>query len=943
MRTRISDVFHFQATIFTLFLAFLLFTNHLFAVVYVDHGASGAGTGESWADAFTDIQDGLDAAAAEEEVWVATAVYYENVVIPAGVRLYGGFSGDGTEVSVHQRRPELYPTLIDGDFLGSTVTMNDGCLIDGFLITNGYGTEVGLDTYIGGGVYAVNSDVTIANCVIYGNYADDAGGGIAFITGTAIIYNNIIAENTSDVRGGGIYLEAAGNTVIASNVIIGNDGGFAGGGADWSGSAPRVIDNLFCGNQADYGGGIESAGGTGSPESEGGSASGVPVEIPYLVRNIFCNNYSGTSGSGLDLYYGEITAAGNIVAGNVTAASGGVIAMDNGGGYIHRCTVTDNDGTGLDCLSSSPEVLGNIFSGNGYGLADDDSAPVLLSNLFYNNILGHYYDIDATLVYDTSSEINALDPPGMNSGNLVGNPGFTSEITGDWESVVHDSDSFMTTCTDSGAAWVPGELTGMFLQPDTDDKNLFLIIDNTDQTISVWGNAGVVAESGDDYTIHDYGISSGSVASDSGVDSYYVWYDLNRTCFSTDADGDEMFQPDIGALEASGVNLAAAMNPGFEETGGQPGYVSGKPTGWSASIQYGGDKTAVWASDDSTAHSGTHSALIETSGTPINPSDITTSSLVTENYMDLKTGETYQLSAWIRRSHSQWFRLIIFGYGFSIYHQEEFDSLETGEGDSGWQRHAITFTVPGSMGATSRFFLRVDSMVTNARTESGPCRMWVDDVEIVSLGAEIWADTWTAAPERYGIRNRYFGMGTESESVVLGGTTYSSTDMPAGWNIAMAVDFGSNDVPGSPQWFDVDSLPHINAMPPAAAVFAQALSTTGPAYPAIATDVRINFEGALSRRHSLKFSYGCNQEGTRPLLRAFVINPDFNHSAYLGVDPIIDVPADKMWPLSIHITPEPWETDLKIRFDVVTIGSTTGPHTDPVTAYLDNITLNVRE
>ena len=54
------------------------------AVWWVDKDAAGAGTGTSWADAFTTIQPAIDAAFADAggEVWVAEGVYDESRTSP---------------------------------------------------------------------------------------------------------------------------------------------------------------------------------------------------------------------------------------------------------------------------------------------------------------------------------------------------------------------------------------------------------------------------------------------------------------------------------------------------------------------------------------------------------------------------------------------------------------------------------------------------------------------------------------------------------------------------------------------------------------------------------------------------------------------------------------------------------------------------------------------
>lgn len=100
-------------------------------VLYVDQGASGAGDGTSWGDAFTDLHDALSAASSDpgaySAIWIAGGVY--TPAPPAGdrsiafelvghVALMGGFAG-------HEGDPDDRPSL---DSPGAPVTVLSGDL-----------------------------------------------------------------------------------------------------------------------------------------------------------------------------------------------------------------------------------------------------------------------------------------------------------------------------------------------------------------------------------------------------------------------------------------------------------------------------------------------------------------------------------------------------------------------------------------------------------------------------------------------------------------------------------------------------------------------------------------------------------------------------------------------------------------------------------------------
>jgi hypothetical protein len=103
--------------------------------VYVDRDAPGPlHDGSSWTSAFLAVQEGLDAAAAGDQVWVAGGTYPERIVLKAGVALFGGFAG--TEFLLSQRNWRTNITILDGgagyDELGiGGATVEGNCSLKG--------------------------------------------------------------------------------------------------------------------------------------------------------------------------------------------------------------------------------------------------------------------------------------------------------------------------------------------------------------------------------------------------------------------------------------------------------------------------------------------------------------------------------------------------------------------------------------------------------------------------------------------------------------------------------------------------------------------------------------------------------------------------------------------------------------------------------------------
>lgn len=97
-------------------------------VVFVNGQAFGVHDGTSWTNAFTDLQDALDAARARllepTEIWVAEGVYKPDrgtgdrlmsYSLPNGVELYGGFAGNETDRC--DRDIFAHETVLSGDLL----------------------------------------------------------------------------------------------------------------------------------------------------------------------------------------------------------------------------------------------------------------------------------------------------------------------------------------------------------------------------------------------------------------------------------------------------------------------------------------------------------------------------------------------------------------------------------------------------------------------------------------------------------------------------------------------------------------------------------------------------------------------------------------------------------------------------------------------------------
>lgn len=246
-------------------------------VFYVNLVAAGKNDGSSWLNAFTQIQQGIDAAMAynmaankQAVVWVSAGEYQleKTIELKEGVSLFGGFKG--TENNLGERQTKsggkvwefLNPTIVkagEGKNIRIMSSLNNNfkaaMYINGFTITGGYATGSSDNDKSGGGIHLMNN-MFVQCCIITGNEADGNGGGISLRGGgISGVESSLIENNSTKTNGGGVALYAEStkayikNSEIRDNSADGNGGGIF----NFQGIVETCIVST---NKADQGGGI---------------------------------------------------------------------------------------------------------------------------------------------------------------------------------------------------------------------------------------------------------------------------------------------------------------------------------------------------------------------------------------------------------------------------------------------------------------------------------------------------------------------------------------------------------------------------------------------------------------------------------------------------------------------------------------------------------------
>jgi hypothetical protein len=220
---------------------------------------------------------------------------------------------------------------------GTAVTLNSLTIQDGH-DASGQG---------GGGILVVNSaNLTLENCTLSGNSANNVGGAIFAGNGANLtITNCTLSGNSSGRFGGGIWV--LGFVTINSSTFSGNSAAGEGGGVYGAGSTVMINGSTFSGNSAS---GVNTSGG------------GIYADQATTVT-INNSTFSGNSADvGGGIYANVITINSSTVSANSASFGGGLVASSVT--YLTNCIVAGNSAPTDPNINSFFYGTNNLTSGD---------------------------------------------------------------------------------------------------------------------------------------------------------------------------------------------------------------------------------------------------------------------------------------------------------------------------------------------------------------------------------------------------------------------------------------------------------------------------------------------------------------------------------------------------------------------------------------------------
>jgi|GEM_PF-2640758 len=409
--------------------------------VWVDANYSGTEQEGTEEKPYKTIQAGINNAIPTlDDVRVKAGIYYESLQLRSGVDIIGDGYEDVIVSGANTARPvygkNVSNVLLKGLTLrqGMSTTSGGAVYLESSSVTI-QACLIGLSTApLGGGIYLIDTDLTLLDSTISSNTAASAGAGIAaYANCTLSMQNCDVRLNVCNGLGGGIYISTDSTAEIDRCAITTNDA-LDGGGIYWQLSDGSLTGSLIADNLAGRdGGGIF-----------------IDTAEPDIRRCQISWNYTAPvsgGGGGAGLYY-----------------------YNTGNAGLYNCVIDHNSAYGragaIALDASSPAIFNNTIAANlGYMqdggiIAAPWSAPAIVNCIVWNNgddldgVVAQYSQIQDG---DAGTQNSSADPMFANAtaGYYLLKPGSPCIDTGHPDASFNDPDG---TRNDRGAYGGPDPL-----------------------------------------------------------------------------------------------------------------------------------------------------------------------------------------------------------------------------------------------------------------------------------------------------------------------------------------------------------------------------------------------------------------------------------------------------------------------------------------------------
>jgi len=204
-----------------------------------------------------------------------------------------------------------------------------------------------------------------------------------------------------------------------------------------------------------------------------------------------------------------------------------------------------------------PTVINSTFVDSWESNGDDSiylnfySDATIINSIFWGVLYEDIFIEDNSEINIEYSLVKDDFPDGK--GNITDNPLFSGhpESTGEWTNIYYDDQKIQTILEDSSANWGQDLLKIKFIQPNVDtDHNWYVIADNTENEIMIWGDVTENIAQGDTYNLFDLHLSNNSPCIDTASDDDAPDTDIEENSrVDVPGKGDNGTAADMGAYE----------------------------------------------------------------------------------------------------------------------------------------------------------------------------------------------------------------------------------------------------------------------------------------------------------------------------------------------------------------------------------------------------------